>query len=1506
MKKSNRICIIIMMLLNILIQPVSEIITVNAEDDLSSNIIEAIESTEVENSLITEDYSVEDNVLEENVSVFDDEKIETSEIIDEVIEEENIIQNEKEENNEENAPTEDLIEEEFEEQAMDSITSLQYIPDYSPNTNLNIGSTSFYKFKLTNLEAVIQNATIKLYIPKSNIDTYNDVASYFPDQGFRERTKVYTENESLVVELSVGNLSNSYYQEFVFSFQTIDDGTMTNDTYIPVRAEVISQNEILAETGSTSFHYQSRKPISTQIETIHKNGEINLLTDDNFLTEDTLFATENLPKVNNTSKPPIISLFEIKDETDAGPYFSGNELVFRTTLGLTEESGSLSESVLEIRIPKDSNKILESSIRASDFNISQGPAEIDSSDPDAYIIRYNLNIINSGTTASVPIVFNTNVGYIPDGYNLPITARLLDTNGEELATSNTSVQFKTANLSMTKYVKNNSNSFTNSNNLLINAGKEDPDNPGYLSENIEHLKPIEFAYRITGPSSDGRRYYNKFEVTDELPEGAIFIQDDNPGWVYDEENHRATFLVESNANSGAGILMGSISQTSTALPKLKLYFPGAKIDQPDTLTNNVNIISHPFEQGELESVQNTNDDITFRLTATPENTVPVTLSASKSSTNFTTVDVLSRKENHEYRWNLTLSNQSNGIGHEPTDLENIVIDDHTLDEALYFNRLSIDRRTISQFDGELSLKVTFDDGTSEIVSNNISITNGTFNADFNHYEKLVTAFEVRSNEGSILKPGTSIRVTAYSKFKDPESVTTPTPSTTKTMRNTADFSANFMNGSTLTLTNRYTTVLLTPYNPRAYLTKSVQSGSQTYFLDDEISYRLALSKSNFYTGETMTDVVVLDLLPLGFEYVNNSTTGNLSSYFDFSSNNRNFPEPELIHNYQGTGRTALLWNLGNIISNYDSAGYTRSSNLNYKIRITDLALAGTHTNEAYFGWSNNDHITVSSRSNDDIFDINENGSVTDKISKHMSNIQYAPPETLIVSKSVKGNLDINYLLPPANANAEIGTDASYVINVFNNSPVDVNTLTLLDVLPHVGDTTVGGDLSGVPSIRGSEFPVTLTGPISLPEGYTVYYTSDEPSGDSVSYTTNANWSTSVSDFSMVKGIKIVLDESHILKKQEGFSFTIPISIPKDESLVNNLQTVNSIGQSLTTQYIYTESNNATLKIVRYKVNGHVFQDLDKNGYYDDTESPFANHIVTLVDEAGNVVTDLDGNPYSVKTDSNGYFEMDVFRQGNYRIKVENPKGHLVTILPDNQGGVPNHIIDDTSKTTDIFTLSPSNREVNRNAGFYVETTSLEVTKVWKDNNNEFGNRPESITINVMANGDFYASYTIEGNEQDKWVKTITNLPLVNKNGEDVVDVVYTLEEVSVNQYDSVIDNENYIITNTYNPSFISINVEKVWNDFDNQDGKRPSYIDVQLLANGEPIGSIIPLYPTNNWKYSWNNLPEFQNSLKIVYTVAEVNVPAGYTSLVKADDTGNILIENHYTPETRTVEGTKV
>lgn len=294
--------------------------------------------------------------------------------------------------------------------------------------------------------------------------------------------------------------------------------------------------------------------------------------------------------------------------------------------------------------------------------------------------------------------------------------------------------------------------------------------------------------------------------------------------------------------------------------------------------------------------------------------------------------------------------------------------------------------------------------------------------------------------------------------------------------------------------------------------------------------------------EVIKSPAIVDLLPVGFEYVAGSTRGSWSS--SLTSASQKLPEPEVIPNYQGTGQT------------------------------------------------------------DDI------------ISSSSASAIYAPPETLVITKSVKGNLDSNRLLPPAKAKGEIGSDTSYIITILNNSPIDVTYLTLLDYLPHVGDTTAGSVIDTGQITRGSEFGVSLSGPVTAPSGYTVYYTADAPSSDSSGFANSASWKTAPGDYAQVKAIKLVLNEVTILKKEESFSLTLPVTLPKDTSLENGAVTVNSIGQSVTSQNVFTESNNATLEIVNYKVTGKVFKDTNTNGVYDDEEGVFANHTVTLVDANG--------------------------------------------------------------------------------------------------------------------------------------------------------------------------------------------------------------------------------------------------------------------------------------------------
>ena len=71
---------------------------------------------------------------------------------------------------------------------------------------------------------------------------------------------------------------------------------------------------------------------------------------------------------------------------------------------------------------------------------------------------------------------------------------------------------------------------------------------------------------------------------------------------------------------------------------------------------------------------------------------------------------------------------------------------------------------------------------------------------------------------------------------------------------------------------------------------------------------------------------------------------------------------------------------------------------------------------------------------------------------------------------------------------------------------------------------------------------------------------------------------------------------------------------------------------------------------------------------------------------------------------------------------------------------------------------------------------------------------------------------------------------------------------------------------------------KVWSDANNQDGVRPSEITVQLLADGTVI-SEKQVSATTNWQFEFVNLPKYNGTTEITYTVKEVPV-AGYTSSI--------------------------
>ena len=97
---------------------------------------------------------------------------------------------------------------------------------------------------------------------------------------------------------------------------------------------------------------------------------------------------------------------------------------------------------------------------------------------------------------------------------------------------------------------------------------------------------------------------------------------------------------------------------------------------------------------------------------------------------------------------------------------------------------------------------------------------------------------------------------------------------------------------------------------------------------------------------------------------------------------------------------------------------------------------------------------------------------------------------------------------------------------------------------------------------------------------------------------------------------------------------------------------------------------------------------------------------------------------------------------------------------------------------------------------------------------------------------------------------------------------------------------------------IAISGTKTWSDGGNQDGSRPSSITVNLLANGTKVDSK-EVTAKDNWKYSFTDLPKYENGTAINYTVTEDAV-AGYSTTINGYD-----ITNSYTPGRTSVTVTK-
>ena len=189
-----------------------------------------------------------------------------------------------------------------------------------------------------------------------------------------------------------------------------------------------------------------------------------------------------------------------------------------------------------------------------------------------------------------------------------------------------------------------------------------------------------------------------------------------------------------------------------------------------------------------------------------------------------------------------------------------------------------------------------------------------------------------------------------------------------------------------------------------------------------------------------------------------------------------------------------------------------------------------------------------------------------------------------------------------------------------------------------------------------------------------------------------------------------------------------------------------------------------------------------------------------------------------------------------------------------------------------------------------ETIRIPVEKVWKDAENQDGKRPGTIEVKLLADGKETGRVLVLSAAND-WKASFTDLDKFAGGRE----IAYTVQETPVTGYTTDMSGDaeiGYTITNRYVPEKTQFVVTKTWNDGDDQDGKRPGSIVVDLLADAEVVASA-ELKAETGWTYTFTGLDVYKNGREILYTVEERSVPEGYAAKVDGH-----TITNTHTPET--------
>lgn len=239
-----------------------------------------------------------------------------------------------------------------------------------------------------------------------------------------------------------------------------------------------------------------------------------------------------------------------------------------------------------------------------------------------------------------------------------------------------------------------------------------------------------------------------------------------------------------------------------------------------------------------------------------------------------------------------------------------------------------------------------------------------------------------------------------------------------------------------------------------------------------------------------------------------------------------------------------------------------------------------------------------------------------------------------------------------------------------------------------------------------------------------------------------------------------------------------------------------------------------------------------------------------------------------------------------------------------------------------------------------QTIGFDFTINWDDDDNNDRERPATLVLSIKADGTEKQTirYTpvlpdgVEYDETPAWKFSVAGLPVWRDNpGDKPIEYTFTWTdetgkvlqeanyspvpvgdgwyELSVNAWgdcndpgwDELTGQYQWSTTLKHDNEKTTVIGEITFDDNNNQDGKRPDSLLVQLYANGKPSGDPVTVTPDElgNWSLIWPDMDRLYKGEPIEYTVKLVQFPPDYDI---TEDGMSILL--YHKPETISVSVT--